>query len=183
MERPVQRSFSTQSGGCCCKSSTNVCLKGRVLNTNIKSYSDELKFNCVIDMNKRSGNLQQVVVMTCFGVTPIDRPKPDLTVWKALSTYRYFPSKDVKNEEFDTSKNDAYIQTQGGDDARQMGLHYVSNTVRIKGKKIALISHSLGINSHLFSTQKLKSGDKQVWELSTQGTANIKRCMLLKFIQ
>lgn len=136
LERPVQRSFTTKSGGMCCKSATNVTLKGRILNTNIKSYSDEIKFNCFVDLNKKSGNLKHLIVMTCFGVTPIDKPKPDLTVWRLLSSNTYFPSKNVKNEDFDVSGNYHYIQNEADtDSSKQMGIHYVSNTERLSQKK------------------------------------------------
>lgn len=138
LERPVQRAFVTKSGGCCgcmCKSKTNVRVRGRVLNTNIRSFSDDIKFFCTVDMQGKNSHLKQIVVLTCFGVTPCDSPKPDLTVWKALSVYRYFPDKTMKDAEYDTTQNVSYIQQEGDDkNTLQMGLHYVSNTSKIRAK-------------------------------------------------
>lgn len=138
LERPVQRAFITKSGGCCgcmCKSKTNVRVRGRVLNTNIRSLSDDIKFFCTVDMAGNNGHLKQLVVLTCFGVTPVDNPKPDLTIWKALSINRYFPDKTMKEADFDTTNNISYIQQEGDEkNTLQMGLHYVSNHTKNRTK-------------------------------------------------
>jgi hypothetical protein len=132
LEKPIVRRFKTKTGSCCCKSDTDVSMEGVVYNPNIRSYADEIKFHFKMDTNGRSDKFKSLAVITSFGCVPANDPRPDLMVWQALSIYRYFPDGELKQTDFDTKENAAYLENEmyktPGSKSQNHYRHFITNT-------------------------------------------------------
>jgi len=136
LERPIARAFSTKAGGFCCKSSIKVQMNGIILNPNIKSFSDEIKMNLLVTLGAKPAALTQIVVIAAYGVVPKDDPRPDLIVWKALNTHRYYPDKGLGEDEFMCESNYELMQEAQNDVKNTVHhSHFVSNTRRVPNTK------------------------------------------------
>ena len=110
LEKPVTRKFLTQTGGFCCKNDTSVEMDGFIYNPNLKNYGDEIKFMYKMKTNGKIQYLRELNIITSFGCVPLNDPRPDYMVWRPLSVYKFFPDKNLKFSDYDTTSNSAYTE-------------------------------------------------------------------------
>ena len=102
-----------------------------MLNPNIKSFSDEIKLRIQVNMPTKQAALKEIVVIAAYGVVPKDDPKPDLLVWKALNTQRYYPDKNLVDEDFHIEGNFELLREAMGATKSIHHSHFMSNTRRV----------------------------------------------------
>ena len=157
LEKPVTRGFSTQVGSWCCKSNVTCTLQGFILNPNIRSYSDEIRCHAMLDMTGSGNSLQALILITAYGAIPKKDPRPDLCVWKALSSNIYYPDKALKKEDFNTQGNLTLIENHNPNASSFKG-HFMTNTIKkpnSKAKNEFLFPHPDGNHFELYAKIKI----------------------------